>query len=58
MEAIPAKQLRAKVLQHTYASELTSILNRFLEDLDGEVVSVWVAADAGWLAALVLYTET
>ncbi len=46
MEAIPAKQLKAKVLQHTYAPELTSILNSFLEDLDGEVVSIQFAADA------------
>lgn len=57
METIPAKMLKAKVIQRTYAPELTSILNRFLEDLDGEVVSVQFAADAGCLAALVLYTE-
>lgn len=57
METIPAKKLRAKVLQHTYAPELTSILNCFLENLDGEVVSVQFAADAGCLAALVLYKE-
>lgn len=57
MEAIPAKQLKAKVLQHTYAPELTSILNSFLEDLDGEVVSIQFAADAGCLAALILYKK-
>ena len=55
--AIQAKQLKAKVLQHTYAPELTSILNSFLKDLDGEVISVQFAADAGCLATLVLYTE-
>lgn len=57
MEAIQAKQLKSKVLQHTYALELTSILNSFLKDLDGEVISVQFAADAGCLATLVLYTE-
>lgn len=57
MEAIQAKQLKAKVLQHTYAPELTSILNSFLKDLDGEVISVQFAADAGCLATLVLYTK-
>ena len=57
MEAIQAKQLKAKVLQHTYAPELTSILNSFLKDLDGEVISVQFAADAGCLATLVLSTE-
>jgi hypothetical protein len=57
VEAIQAKQLKAKVLQHTYAPELTSILNSFLKDLDGEVISVQFAADAGCLATLVLYTE-
>lgn len=40
-----------------YAPELTSILNSFLKDLDGEVISVQFAADAGCLATLVLYTE-
>lgn len=57
MEAIQTKQLKAKVLQDTYAPELTSILNSFLKDLDGEVISVQFAADAGCLATLVLYTE-
>ena len=57
MEAVSAKKLKSEVLQRQYAPELENALNHFLENLDGEVVSVQFAADAGCLSALVLYKE-
>ena len=54
---IPAKKLKVKGLRHPYAPELANHINDFLENLDGEVVAIQLAADAGVLAALVLYTE-
>lgn len=57
MNATAGKKLKSQVIQSVNAAELTKGLNQFLSELDAEVVSVQMAADAGCLAALVLYTE-
>ena len=56
-EPIPAKKIKVKGFQHPCAPGLSNSINDFLKNLNGEVVDIQLAADAGVLAALVLYTE-